>query len=182
MFSWVTKGRLTALVALAFLALGWFVAVTVESIVWPRQEVPDQVDAVVVMAGGMGERAVFGLAAVDLGFSDTIVVSVSPVSAELCSEAKLRLDVRVICFDSPGDTSDEAARVAEIAERNGFDNLLLVTSGYHLQRAERWLNRCFDGRVYPLAADARLSGGLVVHEVLATAGQATFWRSCPEMQ
>lgn len=181
MFPWLTKRRVLAAIALMVACVGWFLVSTVESILWPRQEIPEQADAIVILAGGQGERVVFGLAAAELGIADAIIVSTSSASIDLCAGRASAPEVQVFCVEANGGTDVEAAQLAAIAEANGYESLLLVTSNYHMQRAERWLRRCFDGEVFPLAADATPTRSLIRHELVGTAAQLTYQRSCPKV-
>ncbi|MEE9414944.1 MAG: YdcF family protein [Acidimicrobiales bacterium] len=146
-------------------------------IVLPDQRVPTAADAVVVLSGGMGERVNLGQIVFDEGIAKNILFSQSERVREQCETESRQPEIH--CVDAaPGNTKGEAASIAEYAHEQGWDSLILVTSSYHMQRASRWLERCFDGEVFPIAADATTSFGLGRHEWLATMVQLTFDRSC----
>lgn len=141
--------------ALAALA-GWL-------FVWPPDEPPGRVDAVLVLAGGDGERETTGIRLARMGVAPVIVFSdggrPDTPSARRCL---LRLDgVRVACL-SPrtSSTRGEAKAFAELAERKGWRSVAVVTSSYHLRRASLLVGRCYQGTVHPVAAGMGHSGGL----------------------
>lgn len=59
----------------------------------------------------------------------------------------------VVCFSPKQDsTRGEARALAALARRNGWDEVVLVTSTYHVTRARTLVERCYDGRVDVVAA------------------------------
>lgn len=130
----------TALVLAGLLAVAVLV-VNLRLFVWPASSTPSHADAVVVLAGGDGERLDRGVALVDQGVASNLVVSTGP--DPLCSG---QFDFAVYCFlPDPDDTRGEAEAVGRIAAREGWDHLVLVTSDYHATRARLLLERCFPG-------------------------------------
>jgi uncharacterized SAM-binding protein YcdF (DUF218 family) len=110
------------------------------------------VDAVVVLAGNSRRLPV----AVDLvtrvgGVVPTLVVSNDlsgrdPARARLC-RAGLE-GVEVVCLSAaPYTTRGEARMVARLARTRGWDAIAIVTSRYHLFRAERIFGRCTDAEL-----------------------------------
>ncbi len=112
-------------------------------------------DAVVVLAGG-DSRLDVGLDLVREGVAPVLFVSedVSGRDDErvaFCAEggesAKL-VDVEVVCRTaSPYSTRGESRLVASVAEKRGWGSLVVVSSRYHLFRAERIFERCTDARL-----------------------------------
>ena len=139
---------LVAVVVLAVLLGVTVIALNLRLFVWPASSTPAHADAVVVLAGGNGERLDKGLELVHDGVSSNLVVSTGPDA--LCATQH---DFAVFCFlPDPDDTRGEAEEVARIAEREGWDHLVLVTSDYHATRARLLLERCFAGTVDVSAA------------------------------
>ena len=160
----------------------WLISVVASVIFDPSGEA-DGVDAVVVLAGGRGERIDTALALVDEGAAVNLVISAGDRAWDgwdaiepLCAGD---IGVRVWCVDpSPDSTRGEAATIAAFAEDRGWDRLALVTSDYHLRRAALHFDRCFAGDVEPIAAPSGLTSGRLSHEVGALLAASTFDRSC----
>lgn len=112
-------------------------------------------DAVVVLAGGESRLDV-GLDLVRDAVAPALVVSEDVSGRDdqrvaFCADggvdAKLA-DVEVICRKaSPFSTRGESRVVAELADRRGWNSLVVVTSRYHLFRAERLIRRCTDAKL-----------------------------------
>lgn len=138
-------------------------------------------DAVVVFAGGRGERLKRGLDLIRGGTASVLVLSQTGVrySAvdELCANPPSNFEV--VCFSgSVNSTRGEAQAVSELANERRWSSLSLVTTDHHLVRSVRWLRRCFSGRVDPVAAFAPTSVRDIVHEWLGTVAQYTMQRQC----
>ena len=139
----------TSVVVPAVLVVG-VVALNLRLFVFPESSTPGHADAVVVLAGGAGERLDRGLELVRDGVAPNLVVSTGP--DELCAT---RHDYAVYCFlPKPDDTRGEAEAVGRIAAREGWQHLLLVTSDYHATRARILVERCFPGTVDVSAASS----------------------------
>ncbi len=120
---------------------------------WPsNDELPDTVDAVVVFAGGRGERLRTALEVMDTGVSPVLVIMNGEVPGwgranRVCADPELPYDVRCP-FPDPDTTRGEAQTISAIAETEGWDDLVVVTSDYHLHRSRTLLDRCHDGEVF----------------------------------
>jgi uncharacterized SAM-binding protein YcdF (DUF218 family) len=169
---------LAVLVALACLA-GWL-------LVWPATTPPDRADVVLVLAGGEGERELTGARLASLGVAPVLVVSdgggPSPERAPGCN---LRLDgIRVICLTPQSPTTrGEARAFGELAAREGWRSVALVTSRYHIRRASLLVGRCYPGTIHPVgAATAGLTGpdvaSLRLQEAAALLAALTVQRGC----
>jgi len=137
----------TASVVAAVVVIG-VVAINLRLFVFPGSSTPEHADAVVVLAGGAGERLDRGLELVREGVASNLVVSTGP--DELCATQH---EFAVYCFlPNPDDTRGEAEAVGRIAAREGWQHLVLVTSDYHATRARILVGRCFRGTVDVSAA------------------------------
>ena len=153
----------TTLVAVVVLAVG-LVALNVRLFVYPASSTPAHADAVVVLAGGSGERLDKGLELVRKGVAPNLVLSNG--SGSLCDGNQ---SLTVYCFrPEPDDTRGEAEAVSRLAAEHGWNHLVLVTSDYHATRAHLLLDRCFSGRVDVTTAHSSRSPlpllSAVVHE------------------
>jgi uncharacterized SAM-binding protein YcdF (DUF218 family) len=109
---------------------------------------PPKADAIVVLAGSdrrlPAAQALFGG-----GLASTLVVS-----ADRSGHDKRRVKLcrnppdGVICIHAgPFSTVGEAAAVRELAQRNDWSSIILVSSRSHMFRAGRIFRRCLDARI-----------------------------------
>jgi len=124
------------------------VALNLRLFVFPASSTPAHADAIVVLAGGDGERLDKGLELVQSGVASNLVISTGP--DQLCG---VQHDFEVFCFlPHPDDTRGEAEAIGRIAAREGWHHLVLVTSDYHATRAHLLVGRCFNGTIDVSAA------------------------------
>jgi len=172
---------------LVLLVIGAVVVVlTYRLFVFPATDQPGRADAVVVFAGGDGERQLEGLRLVHQGVAPVLVISDGgqPGSSKVrvCRERPTGL--RLYCLSpDPATTRAEAREFAALAERQGWRSLVLVTSTYHLRRASLLLGRCYHGQVRrvatPLYNDYSWeTGEQLGTEWLALVAALTLQRSC----
>jgi uncharacterized SAM-binding protein YcdF (DUF218 family) len=172
--------------ALLLVAAAVLVVLTYRLFVFPPTDQPGRVDAVVVFAGGDGERQDEGLRLVRDGVAPVLVISDGgqPGSsrARVCRDRPAGL--RLVCVSpDPATTRGEARRFAALAEREGWRSLVLVTSTYHVRRASLLLGRCYDGQVRRVATPLRNdhsweTGKQLGGEWLAVGAALTVARSC----
>ena len=151
----------------------------------PPSSDPAHADAVVVLAGGTGERLEVALHLMRAGRSDVLVLNrgvdwylpeALPIQ-KLCREGSP--DFEVVCVTAlPDSTKGEARVISDLAEQRGWTSLAVVTTDHHISRAARWFERCFDGTVYPVAAPFVTKWPDLRHELLGVAAQLTIDRSC----
>jgi uncharacterized SAM-binding protein YcdF (DUF218 family) len=144
-------------VTVAMAGVGLFVCVV-------RQPTTDDPtgDAVVVHAGGRGERLRRALEMMESGVAPTLVImggSVDqwPEAQRLCGQTA---PFEVLCPDPvPGTTLGEARALSELVSARGWKSVVAVTSDYHLRRAH--------------FLDRKCNPGLVVHGVAARSDLST---------
>ena len=172
------------------LALGVAVAalasLSVPLFLFPATDEPGGADAVVVFAGADGERQAAGIRLVREGVAPVLVISDGGVpgsrNARVCRERPA--DLRLVCLTpDPATTRGEARAFADLAEREGWRSLALVTSTYHVHRAGLLLDRCYQGELRRVAVpveDAGVDQTLqqVAAEWLALAAAVTLYRPC----
>lgn len=173
--------RLTVALLLGLVLL---VVASARLFVWPPSASPRHADAVVLFAGGRGERLERASALIRAGVADTLVITngwdpVWPQANRLC---RGEADIEVHCpTPRPDNTLGEARTVAALARQHGWTSLALVTSSYHLRRAELWLRRCHAGEVQAVAARPGVSPALlryVAYEWVAYTAALTARRTC----
>ncbi len=127
------------------LVVAW-IAFAAWAFVFPHQDHPRHVNAIMVLSGDPSRvRPGFELAR--KGVAPVLVLSdgrrsESPLARKLCAHPK-RQGFRVLCFrPSPYSTRGEAREARVLAERRGWRSLLVVTSTYHVYRARLLFERC----------------------------------------
>jgi uncharacterized SAM-binding protein YcdF (DUF218 family) len=140
------------------------IVVTLRLFVWPATDPVGHADAVVVLAGGEGERLDRGLELMRDGVAPTLVLSFGPPG--LCRGGAA---FDVVCFTpSPETTRGEAEAIGNLARTRGWSRLVVVTSTPHVTRARMLVDRCYDGSLAVTAAapHAGLPGwlGQIAHE------------------
>ncbi len=151
----------------------------------PTTDRPQSADAIVLFAGGRGERLEVALELLEDGVARHLVLPNGNLpnwddANQLCDG---EWDFEVHCFaPDPDNTWGEASGVGELAVENGWDRLVGVTSTYHVHRVRLLLGRCFDGSIDMVAAPPDLTAyewsTRVFHEWVGTAAARTFRRGC----
>jgi uncharacterized SAM-binding protein YcdF (DUF218 family) len=163
--------------ALAFLTARWFV--------WPQSVTsrPGPADAV-VMLGGAGPRYAEAVRLAGAGHAPWLVLSdprdPSQVWTAYGAFCQQEHPYRTVCFDpEPRTTRGEARFVADLAQRQGWSRLLLVTTTEQASRAKRLVGRCWDGQVQVVGVSSGRSRPLrVLYEWGATVRAALFRPGC----
>lgn len=113
-------------------------------------------DAVVVHAGGRGERLRRALEMMETGAAPTLVIMGGsadhwPAAQALCGQTS---PFEVLCPNPvPGTTMGEARALAALVTEHRWESVVALTSDYHLRRAH--------------FLDRKCNPGLVVHGVAA---------------
>jgi uncharacterized SAM-binding protein YcdF (DUF218 family) len=112
-------------------------------------------DVVLVLAGGWGEREALGTRLARQGGAPVLVFSdggrPGSSSGQLCRQRFA--GVRVLCLTPEASTTrGEARAFAELAGREGWRSVTVVTSSYHRRRADLLVGRCFQGTVRSVGA------------------------------
>jgi uncharacterized SAM-binding protein YcdF (DUF218 family) len=155
---------LRLLVRLIVAGFAVWLALAVYLFVWPGQDHPRHVAAIIVLSGDTEHRFPRGLALARAGVAPVLVVSDGARSSwaparDLCAHPSGHR-FRVICFrPRPYSTRGEARGALALAERNHWRSLLVVTSTYHLFRARLLFKRCLGGRarVYAIGTSGSLA-------------------------
>lgn len=167
-------------VALVVLVLG-----TARLFVWPSADSPTSADAVVIFAGGRGERLARAEQLMADGLASNLVIPNGTAPEWPAGNAACR-DHRayaVVCpVPDPDTTRGEARAIAGLAKDRGWNRVILVTSTYQVTRADLLLGRCFEGDIQRVRADPGLSAlawlRRVGHELLAWTHAMTIQRGC----
>lgn len=121
-------------------------------------------DAVVVHAGGRGERLETAQQLMADGAAPTLVAmylgtDLYPDTQQLCGRTQ---PYEIICpAPEPVTTIGEAREIGDLVEARGWDAIVIVTTDYHVRRAKLLDDRCTDAAVAAVAAGHQL--GLLSH-------------------
>ncbi len=132
------------------LLVAWLVATAV-LFVWPREDSPEQADAVVVLSGSRKYRLPRALELMRDGIAPTLVISrgLDPrwrQAHRLCTEGDERF--RVLCIEAdPDSTQGEAEAIGRLASERNWHNVVVVTSRFHVTRSRMLFERCVNGEV-----------------------------------
>ncbi|MBO0896008.1 YdcF family protein [Arthrobacter sunyaminii] len=130
---------------------------------------PVRADAVVVLAGAASERFPVGRELIRDGAAPELVLSSTETPGNVMTDqycdymagdtvTEDPASAAVTCFfPEPMTTRGEARAVARLAADNGWDELIVVTSRYHLLRAETNISQCTTAKVTMVASEPDLS-------------------------
>jgi uncharacterized SAM-binding protein YcdF (DUF218 family) len=175
--------RVLLAVLLVLLALATLIG---RLFVWPSTGPPGRVDAVLVLAGGRGERQDTGVRLVREGVAPVLVFSdggrPGPLYDQLCRQRFTGIQVRCLT-PKVSTTRGEARAFSELADREGWRSVAVVTSSYHARRAAMLVGRCYPGVVRPVPAppvgvDGPQMISFALHEGIAMAAALTVQREC----
>jgi uncharacterized SAM-binding protein YcdF (DUF218 family) len=147
---------------------------------------PGRADVVLVLAGGRGEREAAGARLARQGGAPVLVFSDGgrPGSASGQPCRQRFAGVRVLCLTPEVSTTrGEARAFAELAGREGWRSVTVVTSSYHRRRADLLVGRCFNGTVRSVGAPPDGVDGpeivpFAAHEGAAVLAALTVQRGC----
>jgi uncharacterized SAM-binding protein YcdF (DUF218 family) len=172
-------------VLVSVVALIVFALATARLFVWPPEGAPARADAVVIFAGGSGERLARAERLMADGLALNLVVPNGttpewPAGNRACSEDR---SYEVFCpVPDPDTTQGEARAIAAMAEEKGWSRVIVVTSSYQVTRADLLLGRCLHGEIRTVRAEPKLSlfawAKRVAHEWLAWTHAMTIERGC----
>ncbi|HEV2895998.1 MAG TPA: YdcF family protein [Actinomycetota bacterium] len=119
-------------------------------LVRPVTDPPGRADVVLVLAGGEGEREATGARLARQGEAPVLVFSDGGAGSPLDELCRQRFaGVRVMCLTPEiSTTRGEARAFGELAGREGWRSVTVVTSSYHRRRAGLLVGRCFPGTVH----------------------------------
>ena len=170
------------LAALAVMLVTGMVAVVGMGLfIFPRDDVPQDPDVVVVLGGAGGERAELGIELAD-NYEVPLVFSSS--ARYFGAQQGRDCEADAICFEpTPPTTAGEAANVAELAEAQGWEHVTVATSAFHTSRSRFLFEQCLgDDRVSVIGAvnetRGRTTPALMLRESLGVVAGATFARAC----
>jgi hypothetical protein len=148
-------GRRILGLGLVVVVLGGLWGIAARVLVQASTDTAHPADALVVFAGGRGERLSKALVLLQQQVAPVLVISNGrdarwQAANQLCAS---RQRFEVLCPQpEPDTTRGEARMVRDLAARRGWRSVVVVTSTYHARRAQLLLRRCFDGQLQIVAA------------------------------
>jgi uncharacterized SAM-binding protein YcdF (DUF218 family) len=145
----VTLPRVRRFVIVCAIVLGVAYAVGIPLFLGQDDDpLPPKADAIVVLAGSdrrlPAAQALFGG-----GLAPTLVVSADRAGTDPRRDALCKKPpAGVVCVHAgPSTTQGEAGAVRELAERNDWSSIILVTSRYQMYRAGLIFRRCVNAKI-----------------------------------
>lgn len=174
--------RLTAIgVALLLVMVGvpsWFL--------FPPQETPVPSDAVVVIAGASDGRHQLGAQLVEEGIAENFVVSNPRGTGDKVGSAHCRgadrpdALVEVWCLrPDPVTTAGEAMTMEELANKEEWSSLTVVTNRPHTRRVRTMFEECTDLDVVVVSSDWVRTSRIPYHVAREIGGYVKFWLTNP---
>ena len=123
---------------------------------------PVSADAIVVLAGAASERLPVGQQLLRDGYAPVLVLSRTdtPGNANTDFVCQYSTNPAIECFTpSPLSTRAEARAVARLAADNGWDEIIVVTSKYHVVRAGLNIEQCSNAKTTMVASEPAISPG-----------------------
>jgi uncharacterized SAM-binding protein YcdF (DUF218 family) len=152
----------SVLVVVVTLLVVWLVAAG-RWIGHPRLDTATRADAVVVL-GPQDPNGGFALAQrlVDQGLAANLLLSVSSAQrgpvGHTCGGEQPQPAATLTCFvPDPDTTRGEARELARVADQHGWRTVIVITPGYHVERARLIFKRCFAGRLELVAPPISIS-------------------------
>lgn len=143
-----------------FSALLIWLLVAANLFYYPQTREPGRADAVVVLAGAASERFPVGRELQDAGLAPQLVLSTTDTPGNRSTDlyCDYYSSPTLTCFlPEPLTTRGEARAIARLAADNGWDELIVVTSRYHLLRAETNISQCSTAKLTMVGSDPKLS-------------------------
>jgi uncharacterized SAM-binding protein YcdF (DUF218 family) len=169
------------LILITALSLAALAALTA-AILWPRNDVPLDPDAIVVLGGAGPERVQLGIELRDR-YDATLVLSALAIGFGVYAGVDCRTDPEVICLSpEPRTTAGEARAIARLVEERHWGHVTVATARFHSTRARTLLRQCLGDRVTVVGAEPspeyRRTVFDYVSEAFGTVAAVTFQRAC----
>ncbi|KQN96690.1 hypothetical protein ASF21_15060 [Arthrobacter sp. Leaf234] len=118
-------------------------------------------DAVFVLAGASDERLAVGQDLVDTGAAPLLVLSSTGLPGNTRADALCGAETRrTTCFrPDPLTTRGEARSISDMSRDRGWDDIIVVTSTYHVTRSHLNISQCSKATVTMAASHPDLGPG-----------------------
>lgn len=153
---------------------------------FPPQDEPREVDAVLVIAGASDGRHELGAQLIDDGVSENFVVSNSAGARDKAGYSHCNGDARpesaaeTWCMKSdPVTTTGEAMAIDKLAKQEGWTSVVAVTNRPHNHRVRTNLERCTDLEYSVVSVDNLNVTRTPYHIAREIGGYVKFWVTNP---
>ncbi|GGO21976.1 hypothetical protein GCM10010980_23630 [Corynebacterium marinum] len=153
---------------------------------FPPEGTPVSSDAVVVLAGSADGRHQLGAQMVDQGDAENFVVSNPRKELDKVGTAHCRGVSRpetatgVWCLEpDPVTTTGEAMAVGELAEKEDWSNITVLTHRPHTRRVQAIFNKCTNLEVVVVPLERIIWTRILYQTSREIAGFAKFWITNP---
>lgn len=137
----------------------------------PRLDAQQRVDALVVLAT-VPERYERAEQLMADGMAPTVLYSVaqqSPVTTR--AHCRPHMNYRVLCtMPEPNTTQGEAMALAELAQREGWNSIAVLTFDSHVTRARLLVARCYTGDLHMVSMPRQVESHQRLREVAYEVG------------
>lgn len=156
------KPVLVTLAVLLVLFLAWLTAAY--QVFYNVHTVPPKhADAVVMLGGASKERLLDAMLIRDEIKAKYLVLSYTNTAGnasadDYCSRhSNKAIYPDVICFTpNPLDTRGEAEQIGKLVSEQQWNDVVVVTSKYHIERSKTLMHQCVDAKISMMATDPRL--------------------------
>lgn len=141
-------------------AIVTFAGIGIPLYVFPVTDQLTHADAVFVLGPPSAPRVAYAEKLMQEGYADHLVLSTKPTDSRspyvaACND---ELPYPVDCFVAqPNTTQGEAEALKSMAEKNGWNTVIVVTFQSHITRARILMQRCYGGTLEMAAAPRRYS-------------------------
>jgi uncharacterized SAM-binding protein YcdF (DUF218 family) len=157
------KGPSAVLLGVAALLAAWIIVAVQLFYLLPPSK-PHATDAIIMLGGKSEERLPVAMrlqAQLDipvLALSQTNTAG--NWTADLYCDVRDHTDQHVLCFSPEGlDTRGEATKIGDLVAEHGWRSITVVTSRYHVSRAETLIEQCTTAQVQMVASDPGFGPG-----------------------
>ena len=140
-----TRRRALIAAALVVVLIVAWLAVAVRAVVFPHYDEVGAADAIVVLGPVDRWRVEMARDLVDEGVADTVAMSsfTHDLSEPFCDWEGT--DVETVCYTpAPSTTQGEAQWVKQQAAARGWERVIVITVGFHVERARYIFEGCLD--------------------------------------
>jgi uncharacterized SAM-binding protein YcdF (DUF218 family) len=146
---------------------------------WPRNDTPQDPDAIVVLGGAGVERVLLGM---ELRDRYEVPLVLSAQAVDYGSFQGLRCGIEVICVrPDERSTAGEARAVGELATQQGWRHVTIATSRFHTTRARVLFRQCLGDGVSVVGArpvNHHRGPATYLREAAGTVAALTVRRAC----
>ncbi len=156
---------------------------TARLFLWPQTPTVSGADAVIVLAGGTGDRLSKAWQMMQAGVAPVLVLDGRPDLPSIGALCESHQPFEIVCLrPDPDSTRTEAQEAGRLAAARGWRTVVVVTTRSHVTRAAMMFRRCTTATVEMVGTNARyplrVKVEAIAHEWAGMAHALTFARQC----